>query len=135
MNFEEMIQKTINTEAKTGLRYSIMVRDLDIYYTKDHYLSNSIVLSIQIQKTTAKEPCPKKSRPKKAKSAKNEAPTLSQTNMAKFSKQSKKDKKDKKRRSREHKRDHTGEQKEQILVFGTNVTNAWLKKKYPDIMC
>ena len=41
MNFEEMMQKTVNAEAKPGLGSSTMVRNLDIYYPRGYCLSNS----------------------------------------------------------------------------------------------
>ena len=72
-------------------------------------------------------------RPKKVKSAKEKASILPRTNVAESLEQSKKDKKDNKRRFWKHKRDHTGEQKEETLAIGTNITDARSKKKYPNI--
>ena len=42
MNFEKMVQRIVNVVAKSGLRSSTMVQDLDIRYSKDHHFSNSI---------------------------------------------------------------------------------------------
>ena len=41
INFKEMKQKVVNTEAKTGQRSSTMVRDLDIYCPKSHHSFNN----------------------------------------------------------------------------------------------
>ena len=46
MNFEEMIQKTVNIEAKAGLRSNIMVQNLDICCSQGHRLSNNTTLKI-----------------------------------------------------------------------------------------
>ena len=70
MNFEEMVQKTVNIEAKVGLRSSIIVWDSDIYCLKDHRFSNSTTSKVQTQKTTAKESKPEESKPKELKLAK-----------------------------------------------------------------
>ena len=47
MDFEEMVQRTVNVEAKTGLRSSAMVQDSDIYCLKDHRPSNSTASKVQ----------------------------------------------------------------------------------------
>ena len=94
MDFEEMIQKVVNAEAKTGLRSSPMVQDLDIRCLKGHYPSKSTASKVQTQGTLAKESRSEESRPKKAKPAKRKAPTSSRTNAAESSEQKKKDKKD-----------------------------------------
>ena len=54
MNFEEMVQRTVNAKANTGLRSSTMIQDLDIRCPKGHYSSNSTALKVQTQGTTAK---------------------------------------------------------------------------------
>ena len=110
-----------------------MVRDLDIYCLRDHHPSNSTTFKVQTQGTTAKKPHPKESKPKKAKSAKGKAPILPQTNIAESLEQGKKNKKNKKRKFQEYKRDHTEEQKEQILATSTNVTDTELKKNTPTL--
>ena len=127
MDFEEMVQRAVNAEAKAGLRSSAMVRDSDIRCRRDHRPSNNTTSKVQTQGTSAKEPRPEESRSKETKPAKEKIPALPQTNAAKSLEQGKKDRKDKKRRFRER--------KEQTLAIGTNVTDAGLKKKYPDITC
>ena len=67
MDFEEMVQRAVNAEAKTGLRSSAMVRDSDIRCLRGHRPSKSTASKVQIQGTSAKEPCPEESRTKKAK--------------------------------------------------------------------
>ena len=47
MNFEKMVQKTVNAEVKSGLRSSTMVWDLDIHCLKGHRLSNSTASKVQ----------------------------------------------------------------------------------------
>ena len=39
MDFEEMVQKVVNAEAKAGLKSSTMVRGSDIHYLWGHRLS------------------------------------------------------------------------------------------------
>ena len=55
MKFEEIMQKTINTESKTSLTSSTMVRNLDIHCPKDYRFFNSIVSKVQTQGTTIKD--------------------------------------------------------------------------------
>ena len=55
MNFEDMVQKTVNAEAKAGLRSSTMVRDSNICCLRGHCLSISTASKIQTQKTTAND--------------------------------------------------------------------------------
>ena len=53
VNFEEMMQKIVNAEAKVGLKSTIMIRDLDICYPQNHCLFNNIFSKIQTQGTIA----------------------------------------------------------------------------------
>ena len=39
-----MIQKTVNTKAKVDLKASILVKELDIYYSKSYWLSHIVNL-------------------------------------------------------------------------------------------
>ena len=48
MNFEEMVQRVVNAEAKEYLRSSIIIRVSDIYYVRGHCLSNNTVSKVQI---------------------------------------------------------------------------------------
>ena len=86
-NFEEIVQKAVNTEAKVGLRSSTMVQDLDIRFPKSHRPSKRSASKVQPQGTTAKD----SSRPKKPKAKDTKAV---HANTAKPSEQNKKDKKD-----------------------------------------
>ena len=81
INFEQMMQRAVNAEAKAGLRSSTMVRDLDICYPRDHCHSNSTTLKVQTQGITTKESKPEQSRPKELKSVegKNPAPLYSES--------------------------------------------------------
>ena len=47
MDFEEMVQKVVNAEAKAGLRFSAIVRDSDICYPRGHRHSNSTASKVQ----------------------------------------------------------------------------------------
>ena len=112
MDFEEMVQKVVNAEVKAGLRFSAMVRDLDIRCFRGHCSSNSTASKVKTQGTTVKKPYSEEFRPKEAKSAKKKAPILPQTNVAESLEQGKKDRKDKKRRFQKYRRDHTRKRKE-----------------------
>ena len=48
MNFEEIVQKTVNTKAKVGLESSIIVQNSDIYYSRGHRSSNIPASKVQI---------------------------------------------------------------------------------------
>ena len=98
MNFEEIVQKVVNAEAKVDLRSSTMVQNLDICYPQGHRPSNSIASKVQTQETTAKKPRPKKSKPKEAKLAKKKAFALPWINMVESLEQGKKNRKKKKQR-------------------------------------
>ena len=131
MNFEEIVQRAVNTEAKAGLKSSIMVQDLDIRCLRNYRIFNSSASKVQTQETIAKNSSsPKKPKTKETKSVR--------TDVAEPLEQDKKDKKDrwnKKRRFREHRWDHTEEQKKQTPATSTNVTDAGSKKKYANITC
>ena len=125
MDFEEMVQRAINAKSKAGLRSSAMVRDLDICCPWSHRSSNITASKVQTQGKSVKEPCLEESRPKEAKLPKKMATASPRANVAESLEQGKKDRKNKKRRFRER--------KEQTPATGTNITNAGLKKKYPNI--
>ena len=74
MNFEEMVQKTVNAEVKVGLRSSTMVRESDICYPRGHYPSYNTSSKVQTQETNVKEPRTKEPRPKEAKLTDGKAP-------------------------------------------------------------
>ena len=93
-NFEEMVQRIVNVEAKAGLRSSTMVWDSDIRCPRGHRPFNNTVSKVQTQGTSAKEPRLEEFKPKEAKLAKGKAPALPQTNAAEPLEQEKKDKKD-----------------------------------------
>ena len=41
IDFKEIVQRTVNAEAKAGLRSSTIVRGLDIRYPRGHRYSNT----------------------------------------------------------------------------------------------
>ena len=87
MDFEEMVQRVVNAEAKTGLRFSTMVRDSDIRCPRGHHPSNSTAAKVQIQRT-------KDSHPEELK-VKETRPALSRSKASKPSEQARKEKKKK----------------------------------------
>ena len=76
MNFEEMVQRIVNAKAKTGLKSSIIVRDLDVHCSSGYRFSHSPLAKIQTQVFNTKKSKAKESRPKKSKLAKDKTPTL-----------------------------------------------------------
>ena len=72
-----MIQKTVNIKAKVGLRFSVMVRDLDIRCPKNHCLFHATLAKIQIQGFNTKKSKPKEFRPTESKPAKSKTLALS----------------------------------------------------------
>ena len=100
MNFEEMMQKAVNAEAKAGLRPSIIVRDLNTCYPKSHRPSHNTSSKMQIQGSNHKHsPCSKESKSKDLKSA------PPRSNMAEPAKKEG----EKKKKSQGHKRKRIGE--------------------------
>ena len=91
MDFEEIVQRAVNTEAKAGLKSSTMVRDLDVRCPKGHHLSHNTSSKVQTQgskdSSRSKEPKPK-----------NLKPAPSRDDAAELAK--KEDKKDKKKKLR-----------------------------------
>ena len=74
MNFEEMIQRAVNAEAKAGLRSSI--RESDICCSRGHHLFHNTSSKVQTQGTTIKEPYTEESRPIETKLTNDKTPTL-----------------------------------------------------------
>ena len=77
MNFKEIVQKTVNAEAKVDLRSSAMVQDLDIRFPRGHRPSISTASKVQTQGTTAKKLCPKESKSKDIKAERADMAELS----------------------------------------------------------
>ena len=67
VNFEEIVQRAVNAEAKVGLKFSTMVQDLDICCFRGYRPSNITVSKEQIQRTTAKDCHPEESKIKEVK--------------------------------------------------------------------
>ena len=74
MDFEKMVQRVINVEAKVGLKSSIMVQELDIRCFRGHRPSHNTSSKMQTQRTTVKKPRTKEFRRKKAKSTDGKTP-------------------------------------------------------------
>ena len=74
MNFEEMVQRTVNAEAKAGLRSCTMVQDSKICCSKDYHPFNNTASKVQTQGTIAKDSlCPEKPKAKETKSVRANA--------------------------------------------------------------
>ena len=101
MDFEEMVQKKVNAEAKAGLRSSTMVRKSDAYCLKGHRSSHNT--SAKVQTKGSKD----SSRSKKPK-PKDPKPALSRDDVAESAK--KEDRKERKKKLRNQRREHTSEQ-------------------------
>ena len=102
MDFEEMVQRAVNAEAKAGLRSNTMVRESDAGCPRGQRPSHNISSKMQIQGTTAKEPYSEEPKPKDPK------PAPSCDNATEPAK--KEDRKEKKKRLRNQRRECTGEQ-------------------------
>ena len=82
MDFEEMVQRAVNAEAKAGLRSSTMVRELDARCPRGHRPSHNTSSKVQTQGSSHKDsPRTEESRPKEAKptNGKNPAPPRSES--------------------------------------------------------
>ena len=91
--FEEMMQKAVNIEIKTGLRSSTIVRDLDAYCPQSHCSSHATLAKVQTQEFNTKKFKRKESRPKESKLAKDKtlaAPRFKSTKLGKTSRIDKK---------------------------------------------
>ena len=95
MDFEDMVERAVNAEAKASLRSSTMVRDLDIRCPRGHRPSNSIAAKVQTQGT-------KDSHPEEPK-VKETRPAASWSEASEPSKQARKEKKKKRHQERRDK--------------------------------
>ena len=111
IDFEEMMQRAVNAEAKACLRSSSMVRDSDIRCPRGHRPSNSTAAKVQTQGS-------KDSHPEEPK-AKEVKPTRAEANEP--SEQARKEKKKKRHQER---RD-----KDQTPASTANATEVQKKKK------
>ena len=82
-SFKEIVQRVINTEAKIGLKSSIMVRDVDSHCSKGHCLSQNTSAKMQTQGSTAKKSKPEKFKPKDLKPANMKTSAPPRTNKTK----------------------------------------------------
>ena len=113
MDFEEMVQKVVNAEAKAGLRSSTMVQNSDIHCPRGHRPFNNTAAKVQTQ--GIKDSHPEEPKVKKVR------PTPSRAEAREPSEQARKEKKKKRQQER---RD-----KDQILASTTNTTEVQQKKK------
>ena len=74
IEFEEIVQRTVNAEAKAGLRSNTMVRESDARCPRGRRPSHNTFSKVQTQGTIDKEPRTEESRPKKAKLTNIKAP-------------------------------------------------------------
>ena len=71
-----MVQKTVNVKVKAGLKSSIMVRDANSRYPRNHCLNQNTSAKMQTQGLIAKKSKTKMSRLKKAKLVNGKSSTL-----------------------------------------------------------
>ena len=109
MNFEEMVQRTVNTETKAGLRSSTMVRNLDARCPRSHRPSHNTSSKVPTQAFSHND-SPRSEEPK----SKDLKPALSRDNAAKLTK--KEDRKEKKKRLQNQRREYA----KQIPAIGIN---------------
>ena len=91
MDFEEIVQRAVNTEAKVGLRSSTMIRDSNARCARGHRPSHNTSSKVQTKGSSHKN-SPRFEEPK----SKDPKPALSHDNAAELAK--KEDRKDKKKR-------------------------------------
>ena len=77
------MQKTVNVEAKTSLKSTIMIWNVDSYYFRGHCPSQNTFAKIQTQVLTIKKFKPEKSRSKNSKPIDEKTSALSHTNKSK----------------------------------------------------
>ena len=124
MNFEEIVQKRVNTETKTGLRSSTMVQDSDIRYSRGYCSSNSTALKVQTQGSTAKDFF----RLEKPKAKKTKSVCADAAEPSEQDKKDKKDRQDKKRKFRKRK------ERSNTPATGNNTIDALKKRKRTEIV-
>ena len=121
MEFEEMVQRAVNAEAKAGLRSSTMVWNLDARCLRSHRPSHNTSLKVQTQGSSHKNsPRSEEPKPKDPKAA------PSRDNAAELAK--KEDRKDKKKKLQNCRR----EQNKQPPATDANTEVPKKKKKRRD---
>ena len=121
MDFEEMVQRAVNAEAKAGLRSSTMVRESDARCPRGHRPSHNTSSKVQTQGSSHKDsPRSEERKPKDPK------PAPSHDDAAEPAK--KEDRKDKKKKLQNRRR----EQNEQTPATGDNTKAPKKKKKRRD---
>ena len=119
VDFEEIVQRIVNAEAKTGLRSSTMVRESDAHCPKGYRPSHNTFLKVQTQGS-------KDSSRSEETKPKDPKPASSRDNVAEPAK--KKDRKDKKKNLQNRRR----ERNKQTLATGDSTEASKKKKKRRD---
>ena len=126
MDFEEMVQRAVNAEAKAGLRSSTMVQQSDARCPRGHRPSHNTSSKVQTQDSSHKDsPRTEESRPKKAKQADGKAPTPPRSESIEAGKTSRIDKRRKFHEKKKKKRD----QKNNIPATGNNANDIEVGEK------
>ena len=126
INFEEMVQKAINAEAKASLKSTIMIQDSEICCFQGYCSSNNIAPKMQTQETTAKDFFRSEEL-----QIKNPKSALLHNNIAEPAKKKNKQKKFKRQQERIKEPKNTS-------ATGNNIVNTTKKKKKRDttqVMC
>ena len=120
MDFEEIVQRAVNAEAKEGLKSSTIVRNLDAHCPKSYHPFHNTSFKIQTQgsKNSSRSKKPKPKDPKPAPSRYNVAESAKHQN-----------RKDKKKKLRNRRR----EQNKQTPATGDNTEASKKKKKRRDL--
>ena len=121
-NFQEMVQRAVNVEAKASLRSSTIVRELDASCPRGHHPSHNTSFKVQTQGSSHKD-SPRSEEPK----PKDSKPASSRDDTAEPVK--KEDKKEKKKKLWNQRRERTGEQTPATRV-NTKAPKKKIKARY-----
>ena len=133
MDFEEMVQRAVNAEAKAGLRSSTMVRELDARCPRGHRPSHNTSSKVQSQEITAKKPRTEESRPKEAKSTDGKNLALPSSKSVEPGKTSRTDKRREYLEKKKKKRDQ--KKRTPATEDNANAVEVGEKKKRGDNRC
>ena len=132
MDFEEMVQRAVNAEAKAGLRSSTMVRESDARCPRGHRPSHNTSSKVQTQGSSHKDsPRTEESRPKEAKSTDGKNPAPPRSESAEPGKTSRSDKRREYLEKKKKKRDR----KNNTPATEDNTNEVGEKKKRGDDRC
>ena len=134
MDFEEMVQRAVNAEAKAGLRSSTMVRESDARCPRGHRPSHNTSSKVQTQGSSHKDsPRTEESRPKEAKPTDGKNPAPPRSKSAEPGKTSRSDKRKEYLEKKKKKRDRKNNTP--ATRDNANAVEVGEKKKQGDDRC